>query len=145
MRTTTDTSSPINKVKTVAPAKQKRDDSDKFAAGTGQKDASMIAVEGTTMKIDARHNGAGEAFKNDVVKLYERNEKLPNQLMCLGGENKQSPLGRNPVENNINLKPTDTSNLYMIEPLKMLHPRNLDDYPLYGKDGSFTRVIKDAS
>ena len=36
MRTKTDTSSQINKVKTVAPAKQKRDVSDKFAGGTGQ-------------------------------------------------------------------------------------------------------------
>jgi len=54
-----------------------------------------------------------------------------------------SPTGKQAVENNINLKPTDTSNLYMIEPLNMLHRRNLDEYPLYSKDGSFTRAMED--
>ena len=143
MRTTTDTQSPTSKVKTVANAKPQRDFTDKVANSTGLKDSSMIAVEGTSMKIDTKRNGAREAFKNDVDLLFEKNEKLPNQLMSLGGENKMSPTGKQAVENNINLKPTDTSNLYMIEPLNMLHRRNLDEYPLYSKDGSFTRAMED--
>jgi len=62
----------------VANAKPQRDVTDKVANSTGLKDSSMIAVEGTSMKIDTKRNGAREAFKNDVDLLFEKNEKLPN-------------------------------------------------------------------
>lgn len=45
---------------------------------------------------------------------------------------------------NVNTKPTSIENLYQVDQnLNMMHRRNKDEYPEYGKDGSFTRAFVD--
>ena len=73
-----------------------------------------------------------------------RNEAGTNVLMKLGGELDHIPRGKLTDPSNVNMKPTKTSDMYhQVDDLNMLHRRNVDEYPEYGKDGSFKRAIVD--
>ena len=64
--------------------------------------------------------------------------------MKLGGELDHIPRGKLLDPNNVNMKPTKTSDMYhQVDDLNMLHRRNVDEYPEYAKDGSFKRAIVD--
>lgn len=95
------------------------------------------------MVVDPDRNGGKEAFKSHVLKVNGRNEDADNQLMGLGSGLDEIIRGKLRIEN-INKKPTEIENLYMIEEgLNMMHRRNKDDFPEYAKDGTFTRAIVD--
>ena len=73
-----------------------------------------------------------------------RNENATNVLMKLGGELDHIHRGKLGDPNNVNMKPTKTSDMYhQVEDLNMLHRRIVDEYPEYAKDGSFKRAIVD--
>ena len=73
-----------------------------------------------------------------------RNENATNVLMKLGGELDHVHRGKAGDPNNVNMKPTKTTDMYhYVEDLNMLHRRNVDEYPEYAKDGSFKRAIVD--
>ena len=44
---------------------------------------------------------------------------------------------------NVNNKPSNLADMYMIEDVNMMHRRVVDEYPEYAKDGSFKRKIDD--
>lgn len=96
------------------------------------------------MIVDPERNGGKEAFKSHVDKVHGRNAEADNQLMGLGSGIDPVFRGKQPIENNINNRPTPIENLYMVEQgLNMMHRRNHDEYPEYAKDGSFKRAIFD--
>ena len=57
--------------------------------------------------------------------------------MKLGGNIDLVRKGRTRYKENVNCKGSNTADLYLIEDINMLHRRVKDEYPLYGKDGSF--------
>ena len=63
--------------------------------------------------------------------------------MGLGGNIDEVFRGKLRVDN-INTKPTNTNNMYqVVENLNMMHRRQVDEYPVYNKDGSYHRNIED--
>ena len=111
----------------------------------GLKGSEPVSIEGlTSTRVDPRRNGSKEAFKSHVEKVIDRNEAAKNHLMSLGAGQDFVQRGKLSNEQNINNKPTKTENLYLVEAgLNMMHRRNKDDFPEYGKDGSFTRGFVD--
>jgi hypothetical protein len=64
--------------------------------------------------------------------------------MDLGGHIEEVQKGKLRDIENINTKPTNTSDLYhVVEDLNMMHRRVVDEYPVYAKDGTFNRAIED--
>ena len=84
-------------------------------------------------------------FKAPAEKVAGRQAEAENELMKLGGGLDEIRKGRLRDEGNINCKGSSTADMYLIEDLNMLHRRIKDEYPLYGKDGSFQRAIEDSS
>ena len=110
--------------------------------GIQEEPFTVEGLTSTLLKVD--HNKAHEAFKHQVDLVTMRNENATNVLMKLGGELDHIHRGKLGDPNNVNMKPTKTSDMYhQVEDLNMLHRRNVDEYPEYAKDGSFKRAIVD--
>ena len=64
--------------------------------------------------------------------------------MELGGNLEEKISHRFHDLNNINNKPSIPADMYNMDPnLNMLHRRVVDEYPVYSKDGTFSRAIYD--
>jgi len=64
--------------------------------------------------------------------------------MGLGGNTDEVLRGKLRDIDNINNKPTNTNDMYeVVQDLNMMHRRVVDEYPVYAKDGSYSRAIED--
>lgn len=104
----------------------------------------MTRLHGQPTIFDPNKNDSSLAFKGGVESLKLRNEQGGNKLMELGGNVDASVRKRPKDMNNVNNKPSRPEDMYhMDQALNMLHRRVIDDYPTYGKDGSFRRAYAD--
>ena len=72
-----------------------------------------------------------------------RNEGADNRLANLGNNLEMEIKGKHHDWNNVNNKPSNMADMYMMEDINMMHRRVVDEYPEYAKDGSFRREIED--
>ena len=101
-------------------------------------------IEGLTpMIVENGKNGGDIAFKNHVDKIIDRQDHGENKILGLGNNTEEAIRGRAHDWNNVNNKPSDTADMYNKEDINMMHRRVVDEYPEYGKDGSFKRAIED--
>ena len=78
--------------------------------GIQEEPFTVEGLTSTLLKVD--HNKAHEAFKHQVDLVTVRNENATNVLMKLGGELDHIHRGKLGDPNNVNMKPTKTSDMY---------------------------------